>query len=122
MKMRLLMFLVGIVAATAWAANLPQIPDDVARMYVFLQDPKRTERGTGQQIRQLITPARFREEFPQLVETARRQHKKPIVTAQSKSGAWIQDQIIYKGQRLQPAIYYNAGIDQEAPGAEITID
>lgn len=102
--------------------DLPQIPSNVAWLYVFLQNPTTTAKGSGREIATMITPEDFRKNFSAYRELAKREKMKLVITAESKDRLWVQDQIRFKGIQLQRAPYYNPGIDRVVPGAEVPLD
>jgi hypothetical protein len=103
-------------------ADVPQIPSNVVWMYVFLQSPDNTGIGSGKEVATMITPEVFRKNFTMYRGMAKQEKKRLIVTAETKDGLWVQDQIEYKGENLQRAPYYNPGIARVVPGAEIPLD
>lgn len=115
----------ALVVSTSSASaqgELPQIPASVAYMYVFLQRPDSTDRGSGREIATMISPDEFRKNFERYRELARKEEAKLIITAETKDGQWIQNQISYKGAKLQRAPYRNPGIDKTVPGAEVPLN
>lgn len=125
MKRRVFTLMVAcLLSAVAISDELeiPEIPSSVAWMYVFLQSPDGTARGSGKEIATMITPADFRKNFARYMEMARNEKTKLIVTAETDEGQWVQNQISYKGTNLRRAPYYNPGIDKVVPGAEIPLE
>lgn len=118
--------IVGIISfsssARADESELPQIPSSVAWMYVFIQRPDSTSRGSGKEIATMITPEEFRRNFTRFREMARKENAKLVVTAETENEQWIQGQIRYRGTKLRRAPYYNPGIDKVVPGAEVPTD
>lgn len=112
------------VAAFAQAADtdVPQVPSNVAWMYVFLQSPSSTAKGSGREIATMTTPDDFRKNFASYRALAKREKMKLVITAETKDRLWIQEQITYRGAQLQRAPYYNPGIDRVVPGAEVPVD
>ena len=102
--------------------DTPEIPSTVVWMYVFLQAPDSTGRGSGKEVATMITPEAFRQDFPTYQGMAKQEKRRLIVTAETQDGQWIQNQIRYKGEYLRRAPYYNPGIDKVVPGAEIPLD
>lgn len=102
--------------------DLPQVPTSVAHIYVFLQKRDSTGRGSGSEIASMITPKEFQKNFERYRKLARTKKVRLIITAESRDGQWIQDQISYKGIKLQRAAYRNPGIDRTVPGAEVPLD
>ena len=113
------LFSIGIVVAET---DIPIIPPNVAWMYVFIQNPASIERDSGKEVATMITPDDFLKNFSHYKEMARKDNAKLIVTAETKDHRWVQEQILYKGENLVPARYYNPGIDKAVPGAEIPLD
>jgi hypothetical protein len=109
-------------SAIAVEANDIDIPDNVEWMFVFLQNPETTKRGSGEEIATLITRQEFLEDFTRYKNTALAKKWNLIVTAETKDERWIQTQISYKGKKLEPAPYYNPGIDKVVEGAKIPLD
>jgi hypothetical protein len=101
--------------------DLFEIPSSVMWIYVFAQDSNSVARGSGEDIAAMITPEEFLKNFVSYRSQVAGKNRQLIVTAQTKDGNWVQDQITYKGKRLRPARYYNSGIDRVSPGAEIPI-
>jgi hypothetical protein len=110
------------LAAIAADPSQLQIPSAVEYIYVFLQSPGSTERGTGREIASMMSPDTFRKNLSRFVETARRERVRLIITASTKEERWIQSQIFYRGERLPVTPYYNAGIDAVRPGVEVPLD
>jgi hypothetical protein len=113
------LFSFGAIAAEP---DIIEIPSSVVWMYVFIQSPSSTLRGSGKEVATMITPTDFRKDFTRFKEMARNEKAKLIVTAETQDGQWIQNQIIYRGKKLLRAPYYNPGIDKVVPGAEIPLD
>ena len=110
------------LGALAAETDMLEIPSSVVWMYVFLQNPTSTARGSGEEVTTMITPSDFHKNFTRYKEKARSKKWKLIVTAETRDGQWIQDQISYRGEELLRAPYYNQGIDKVVPGAEIPLD
>lgn len=108
--------------AFAVETDMLDIPSSVAWMYVFVQSPTSTARGSGEEIATMISPSDFHKNFTRYQEKAHDKKWKLIITAETQDGQWIQNQISYKGEKLLRAPYYNPGIDKVAPGAEIPLD
>ena len=114
-----LALLAAAAPVAAETATLPKIPASVAWIYVFFQDPNSVARGSGEEVVSMATPQEFLASFESYRSQAVTQGKLFIITAQTKDGKWIQDQITYNGKRLAPARYFNPGVDAVKPGAEI---
>lgn len=118
-----LVFTLMVGTSTVLAqAELPLIPPTVAYMYVFLQTPDSTDRGSGREIATMISPDEFRKNFERYRDLARKEKVKLVITAETKDGQWVQNQISYKGAKLQRAPYRNPGIDKTVPGAEVPLN
>lgn len=113
--------LIGVPLALA-QSELPQVPANVAYMYVFLQRPDSTDRGSGREIATMISPDEFRVNFERYRQLALKEKLQLIVTAETRDGQWVQNQITYKGAKLQRAPYRNPGIDKTVPGAEVPLN
>lgn len=123
-SIRLITLLVAFLLGPplAWAqGDLPQIPQNVTYMYVFLQKPDSTERGSGREVATMISSKEFQSNFEKYRDLARKEKAKLVITAETKDGLWVQNQIIYKGAKLQRATYHNPGIDKTVPGAEVPL-
>jgi hypothetical protein len=114
-----LLFSFGTLAAES---DVIDIPSSVAWIYVFIQKPDSTARGSGKEIATMIPPSEFLKNFTRYKEMARSDKAKLIVTAETQDDQWVQNQITYNGDKLHRAPYYNPGIDKVAPGAEIPLD
>lgn len=102
--------------------DLPMLPRDVLWVYVFYQDPGSHERGSGKEIARRLKPQEFFRNFASYKSRAKSKNKKLIITAQSKIGKWVQDQITYRGEPLVHARYFNPRMDGVYLGAEIPLD
>jgi len=122
---RLLVVLIVVAFATtsiAAEADYLKIPSSVVWIYVFIQNPDSTAKGSGKEIATMITPKQFRDSFNRYRDIAKRENAKLIVTAETEGGQWIQNQITYKGESLKIMPYYNPGIGKAVPGAEVPLN
>jgi len=110
------------IPSLAADSELPQVPSNVTWMYVFLQNPSSTAKGSGREIATMITPDDFRKNFSSYRQLAKGGKMKLIVTAETKDRLWVQEQIRFKGVQLSRAPYYNPGIDRVVPGAVVPLE
>jgi len=70
----------------------------------------------------MVSPNDFKKNLGRYQQLAKKEKMKLVITAATSDNRWVQDQIVYKGLRLQVTEYYNPGTDRIHPGAEIPLD
>ncbi len=100
--------------ASAWI-----IPQSVAWMYVWLQDPNRSGPGARQELAADLPQAQFAKNIGAYIERARAAKMKLVIAAQDAERKWVPSGILYRGVPLQRARDVGGGPVDVVPGLEV---